>query len=82
MENAEDQTPAGGRGVGKPKTPAKPVPLGTDVALIMQTDEGEPLTLTYWDLWFGLVATKEHSGDLDRLADHLNEDIRAQLHGR
>lgn len=82
MANPEEQAPGGEHGAGMRKRPAKPVPLGTDVALAVPTAGGEPLRLSYWDLWFALVATKEHGGDLARLADHLNDSIRAQLHGR
>ena len=56
-----------------PKTrPAKPpVPLGTDTALNLSGRAGTALPLTYWDLWFVLVAEMAYDGDLDILAKHL-----------
>ena len=52
----------------------KPTPLGTDPALTMTTSKGKPLDLTYWDLWFALVAVKDYGGDLGRLAKRLGEE--------
>src|SRR4051794_1926698 len=49
----------------------KPVPLGTDPAVTLPAARGGPLPLTYWDLWFALVAAKDCGGDLGRLAERL-----------
>ena len=77
-----EQSPVDGHETCKRKRVTKPVPLGTDVALVAPLEVGEPLTLTYWDLWFALVAAKEHGGDLGRLADHLGDSTRARFFGQ
>ena len=51
----------------------KPTPLGTDKALTLPSSKGRTLALSYWDVWFVLVAVKDFGGDLDRLANHLGE---------
>jgi hypothetical protein len=57
-----------------PKKPVKkPTPLGTDPALTLPTSKGKSLSLTYWDLWFALVAEKDCGGDIERLAESLKE---------
>ena len=38
--------------------------LGTDHALTLPTAQGTSLHLSYWDLWFGIVAVLMHDGDL------------------
>jgi hypothetical protein len=49
----------------------KTTPVGPDLALTLPTSPGKVLELSYWDLWFALVAVRLHDGDLDRLSDHL-----------
>jgi hypothetical protein len=49
----------------------KPTPLGTDPALTMPTSKGKALDLTFWDVWFALVAVRDYGGDFMRLADSL-----------
>jgi len=66
-ENPPSQEPA-------PQAPKKPTILGTDLALSLPTDQGTSLHLSYWDLWFALVAVMMHDGDLDRLADRIKEE--------
>jgi len=51
----------------------KPTPLGTDPALTVRTSEGKSIVLTYWDLWFALVAVKDYAGNFGRLAKSLKE---------
>jgi hypothetical protein len=72
----------GAPGDPPPKKPAakKPTPHGTDHALALPTPHG-PLALTYWDLWFALVAA-EHDGDLPRLAEDLTHQERRLSFGR
>jgi len=56
----------------KPAKPAKkPVPVGTDRALSLPTSGRKVLKLTFWDLWFVLVAARDCEGGLLRLARHL-----------
>lgn len=51
----------------------KPTPLGTDPALTVPTSKAKPLVLSYWDLWFALVAVRECGGNFDHLADLVKE---------
>ena len=40
------------------------VPNGTTpVSVTLTTAQGKPLDLSYWDLWFALVAVRTHDGD-------------------
>jgi hypothetical protein len=66
-----DSTPGPKRLAGKPA--AKPVPLGTDLALSLPTGRDQPLPVTYWDLWFALVAVRDCGSDLARLGERLGE---------
>ncbi len=66
-ENPPSQEPA-------PQASKKPTILGTDLALSLPTDQGTSLHLSYWDLWFALVAVMMHNGDLDRLANQIKEE--------
>jgi hypothetical protein len=52
----------------------KPTPIGPEIALILPTTEGKSLELSYWDLWFALVAVKDFGGDLDRLAERIKNE--------
>ena len=65
--NPSSQEPA-------PQAPKKPTILGTDHALTMPTAQGTSLDLSYWDLWFSIVAVLMHDGDLDRLANRIKEE--------
>jgi hypothetical protein len=56
----------------EPVAPKRTV-VGPDHALSLPTTQGKTLDLSYWDLWFALVAVMMHDGDLDRLAKHLGE---------
>jgi hypothetical protein len=59
--------------MSEPMPPKKPTVLGPDLALSMPTQQGRSLDLSYWDLWFVLVAVKDFGGDLDRLAARIKE---------
>src|SRR4051794_29736254 len=56
------------------KPAKKPTPLGPDLALTLPTTRGKALELSYWDLWFALVAVTAHDGDLDRLAERIKNE--------
>src|SRR5690349_484557 len=58
----------------EPVPPKKPTIVGTDHALSWPTAQGTSLHLSYWDLWFALVAVKDFGGDLDRLANRIKEE--------
>jgi hypothetical protein len=66
-ENPPSQEPV-------PQAPKRPTILGTDDAVILPAAQGRSLQLSYWDLWFALVAVLMHNGDLDRLADWIKEE--------
>ena len=63
-ENPSSQEPA-------PQPQKRPTISGTDLALSLPTAQGTSLDLSYWDLWFCIVAVLMHDGDLDRLADEI-----------
>src|SRR5437868_238218 len=64
------------------EAPKRSTPLGTDPALTVPAARGEPLPLTFWDLWFALVAAKDCGGDLGRLAERLAEERTVLSFGR
>jgi hypothetical protein len=64
---------------GKQQIPKKPTPSGTDVAFAMPRTEGAASNLTYWDVWFALVADTDFGGSLDQLAVHLKEKNRRSV---
>jgi len=49
----------------------KSTPVGRDGALVLPTASAQPLELSYWDLWFALVADADFDGSWDRLVAHL-----------
>jgi hypothetical protein len=69
------RTPAEQDEAGQGQKPVKkPAPIGTDPALTLPTSKGKSLGLSYWDLWFALVAVRLHDGDLDRLAGRIKNE--------
>lgn len=64
------------------QSPKKTVPLGTEPAVTVPAAQGQPLPLTYWDVWFALVAAKDYGGDLGRLGNRLGEEKPALFSGR
>src|SRR5262245_63718538 len=74
MAYRKTRPPAGdGEAKSGQKPIKKPTPLGTDPALTVRTSEGKSIVLTYWDLWFALVAVKDYAGNFGRLAKSLKE---------
>src|SRR6266851_1638506 len=65
-----------------PKATTRPAPVGTDRALSLPTAKGKSLRLTYWDLWFALVAARDFGGDLLRLARQLAGDRSSLYYSR
>jgi len=63
-------------------SPKKPMPLGTDLAVAVPAAQGESMSLTYWDVWFSLVAVKECGGDLGRLAERLGNEKTVMFFAR
>lgn len=74
MAARRKQTPAEQAEAGQDQKPIKrPTPLGTDQAMSLPAAKGKSLRLTYWDIWFAMVAAKDCGGDLGRLVDHIKE---------
>src|SRR4051794_38025155 len=75
-------TPAEQVEAGQGQKPVKkPTPIGPELALSLPTTQGKSLGLSYWDLWFALVAVRVHDGDLDRLAERIKNE-KGFLHDR
>ncbi len=51
--------------MAKPPKPA--VPVATDIAIRMRSTNGGEVPLSYWDVWYALLANDRFEGDLDRL---------------
>ena len=49
----------------------KSTPVGRDCALVLPTASAQPLELSYWDLWFALVADADFDGSWEQFAAHL-----------
>lgn len=74
MAARKKRPPASQGEAGQEQKPVnKPTPLGTDPALTLPTSKVKSLSLTYWDLWFALVAVRDCGGDFGRLAERLGE---------
>ena len=50
----------------------KSTPVGRECALVLSTASAQPLELSYWDLWFALVADADFDGSWDRFVEHLD----------
>lgn len=55
------------------KRPKPPVPVATDIALHTVTKDGRDVPLSYWDVWYVLLAENEFDGELDNLGCELRE---------
>jgi hypothetical protein len=49
----------------------KSAPVGPDCAFVLSTASKPALTLSYWDLWFALVADADFEGSWERFVEHL-----------
>jgi hypothetical protein len=49
----------------------KSTPVGRDCALVLPAASGQALELSYWDLWFTLVADADFEGSWERFVTHL-----------
>jgi hypothetical protein len=49
----------------------KSAPVGPDCALVLSAASRLPLALSYWDLWFALVADADFAGSWERFVEHL-----------
>jgi len=49
----------------------KSTPVGRESALVLPAASGQALELSYWDLWFTLVADADFEGSWERFVEHL-----------
>ena len=49
----------------------KATPVGRECALVLPAASGQALELSYWDLWFALVADADVAGRWERFVEHL-----------
>ena len=49
----------------------KSTPVGRECALVLPAASGQALELSYWDLWFTLVADADFEGSWERFVAHL-----------
>ena len=48
----------------------KSTPVGSDGALVLSAASGQAIELSYWDVWFALVADADFDGSWDRFVEH------------
>jgi len=63
--------PASPRSVAK-----KPTPVGKDHALLLSAKSGQTVELSYWDLWFTLVANADFDSNWERIIEHLRTGMK------
>ena len=49
----------------------QPAPVGPDCAVVLSVPSEPALALSYWDLWFALVADADFAGSWERFGEHL-----------
>jgi len=49
----------------------KSTPVGRECAFVLPAASGQALELSYWDLWFALVADADFEGSWERFVEHL-----------
>lgn len=54
-----------------PQHHTRPRISGDDHAVTIPTSQGESLHLSYWDLWFSIVAVLRYGGNLNQLANQI-----------
>ena len=64
-------SPATDRSASSRAVVKKSTPVGRECALVLPTASAPPLALSYWDLWFALVADADFDGSWERFAEHL-----------
>ena len=63
--------PATDRSVPSRPVVKKSTPVGRECALVLPAASGQALELSYWDLWFALVADADFEGSWERFVEHL-----------
>jgi hypothetical protein len=64
-------SPATNRSVPSRAVVKKSTPVGRECALVLPAASGQALELSYWDLWFALVADADFEGSWERFVEHL-----------
>jgi hypothetical protein len=64
-------SPATDRSVPSRAVVKKSTPVGRECALVLPAASGQALELSYWDLWFALVADADFEGSWERFVEHL-----------
>jgi hypothetical protein len=64
-------SPATDRSVPSRAVVKKSTPVGRECALGLPAASGQALELSYWDLWFALVADADFAGSWERFVEHL-----------
>ena len=64
-------SPATDRSVPSRAVVKKSTPVGRECALVLPAASGQALALSYWDLWFALVADADFEGSWERFVEHL-----------
>jgi hypothetical protein len=64
-------SPATDRSVPSRAVVKKSTPVGRACALVLPAASGQALELSYWDLWFALVADADFAGSWERFVEHL-----------
>jgi len=64
-------SPATDRSASSRAVVKKSTPVGRECALVLPAASGQALALSYWDLWFALVADTDFDGSWDRFVEYL-----------
>src|SRR4029450_924675 len=64
-------SPATDRSASSRAVVKKSTPVGRECALVLPAASGQALELSYWDLWFALVADTDFDGSWDRFVEYL-----------
>lgn len=63
------------------KPPKQPAPVATALAITIPTPSGGNLDLSYWDIWYALLAHEQFDGDLEELAQDLRKMRQQMFYG-
>jgi len=58
----------------RPTTAKKSTPVGTSPAFVLTAETGQTMALSYWDLWFVLVANANFGSSWDRFVAYLRSE--------
>ena len=63
------------------RPPKQPVPVATALAIAIPTPVGGDLDLSYWDIWYALLAHDQFNGELENLAQELRKMRQQMFYG-